>query len=197
MPGDTVSILLTVVAGLHGHPLHKRVSSICSGHAAGCSRHQAVRRSRAVHAVVTLVSPRQDSTRQSHATVGFSTRPLGTARVPFRTAVDITFPACAETRFYPRSGPVRFRVGFQSASMKVVCRIGVTAPVPTCMVAMSRLRYSALDTGHGNAWMKKRCAMKNTRITGRIKSVEPAMAKPQPQPTVYLVGSRDWYSRAR
>lgn len=42
-------------------------------------------------------------------------------------------------------------------------------------------------------WMKKRCAMKNTRITGRIMSVEPAMAKPQP--TVYLVGSRDWYSR--
>ena len=119
MPGDIVSILLTVVASLHGRPPRKWVSSICSCHAAGWSRHQAVRSFRAVYAVVTLVSPRQTSTRQLYATAGYSTRSLGTARVPFRAAVAITFPACAELRFYPRSGPVWFRVGFESANVKM------------------------------------------------------------------------------
>jgi hypothetical protein len=57
-------------------------------------------------------------------------------------------------------------------------------------------------------WMKKCCAMKNTRITGRIVSVEPAMTRFQrvcpmkacwnrakPGAAVYLVESRDRYSR--
>ena len=57
-------------------------------------------------------------------------------------------------------------------------------------------------------WMKKGYAMKNTRITARIVSVEPAMTKSQrvrpmkacwnrakPGATVYLGGSRDRYKQ--
>ena len=51
--------------------------------------------------MVTLESPCQAGTRQLHATAGFSTRSLGTARVPFRTVVDITSPECAELRVLP------------------------------------------------------------------------------------------------
>ena len=57
-------------------------------------------------------------------------------------------------------------------------------------------------------WMKKCCAVKNTRITRRIMSVEPTMTRSQrvcpmkaywnrakPRATVWLVGSRGRYSR--
>lgn len=45
--------------------------------------------------------------------------------------------------------PVPGRV--QSASVNVIRRTSVIAPVPACMVVMSRLRHSALDAGHGDA----------------------------------------------